>query len=145
MENPASPTLGHRCVAVTSSNWMGYVTMKLLIVEDSKAVSERLRDILSGLPGVQAEVAGDVCQGMAQFRESKPAIVILDVHLPDGSGLDLLGVIKQEQPSTLVLMFSNYTLYGKRCMAEGADYFFDKTMDLERLAATVRHLTEVTT
>lgn len=117
--------------------------MKLLIVEDSRPVSERLRAILACLPGVQAEVAGDVRQGTARFRELKPEMVILDVLLPDGSGLDLLGVIKQEQPATRVLMFSNYTLYRKRCVAEGADYFFDKTMELESLTATVRQLAEV--
>jgi DNA-binding response OmpR family regulator len=119
------------------------MTMKLLIVEDSQPVCERLRAMFSGLPGLQTEVAGDVRQGTARFRETKPEMVILDVQLPDGSGLDLLGVIKQEQPATRVLMFSNYTLYRKRCVAEGADYFFDKSMDIESLTATVRQLAEV--
>ena len=116
--------------------------MKLLIVEDSRPVSERLRAIMTNLPGVQAEVAGDLRQGTARFRELKPELVILDVQLPDGSGLDLLETIKQEQPATRVLMFSNYTLYRKRCVAEGADYFFDKSMDIESLTATVRQLAE---
>jgi hypothetical protein len=40
-------------------------------------------------------------------------------------------------------MFSNYALYRKRCVAGGADYFFDKPMDLESLTATVRRLAEV--
>lgn len=117
--------------------------MKLLIVEDSQPVRNRLRAILARLPGVQTEVAEDVRQGTARFRELKPEMVILDVLLPDGSGLDLLEVIKQEQPATRVLMCSNYTLYRKRCVAEGADYFFDKTMELESLTATVRRLAEV--
>jgi len=119
------------------------MTMKLLIVEDSQPVCERLRDIFSRLPGLQTEVAGDIREGKARFLESKPEMVILDVQLPDGSGLDLLGVIKQEQPATRVLMFSNYTLYRRRCVAEGADYFFDKSMDLDSLTSTVRRLAEV--
>ena len=77
-----------------------------------------------------------------RFRELEPEMVILDVQLPDGSGLDLLGTIKQERPNTRVLMFSNYALYRKRCVAEGADDFFDKPMDLERLTATVRQFAE---
>ncbi len=117
--------------------------MKLLIVEDSRPVSERLRAIMANLPGVQAEVAGDLRQGTARFRELKPEMVILDVQLPDGSGLDLLETIKHERPATRVLMFSNYALYRKRCVAEGADYFFDKPMDLESLTATVRRIAEV--
>lgn len=116
--------------------------MKLLIVEDSQPVRNRLRAILSSLPGVQAEEAADIRQGTARFRELAPEMVSLDVLLPDGSGLDLLGVIKQERPATRVLMFSNYTLYRKRCVAEGADYFFDKTMELESLTSTVRQLAE---
>ncbi len=116
--------------------------MKLLIVEDSRPVGERLRTIMASLPGVQAEVAGDLRQGTMRFRELEPEMVILDVQLPDGSGLDLLGTIKQERPNTRVLMFSNYALYRKRCVAEGADDFFDKPMDLERLTATVRQFAE---
>ena len=76
--------------------------MKLLIVEDSRPVSERLRAIMASLPGVQAEVAGDLRQGTARFRELKPEMVILDVQLPDGSGLDLLETIKHERPATRV-------------------------------------------
>lgn len=117
--------------------------MRLLIVEDSRPVSERLHAIMASLPGVQAEVAGDLRQGTERFRELKPEMVILDVQLPDGSGLDLLETIKHERPATRVLMFSNYALYRKRCVAGGADYFFDKPMDLESLTATVRRLAEV--
>lgn len=117
--------------------------MKLLIVEDSQPVSERLRTTFSEVPGLQTEIATDVRQGIARFRELGPEMVVLDVQLPDGSGLDVLEIIKQERPATRVLMFSNHAFYRKRCVAEGADYFFDKSMDFEVLASTVRALVEV--
>lgn len=114
--------------------------MRLLIVEDSQVICDRLLAIFSELTNLQMDVARGVRQGELCFRETRPEMVILDVQLPDGNGLDLLEVIKQVQPATRVLMYSNHALYRKRCVAEGADFFFDKSMDIERLAMTVRDL-----
>lgn len=117
--------------------------MRLLIVENSQLVCDRLLAIFSEMADLRMEVAKGVRQAVLSFRVTKPEVVIMDVQLPDGSGLDLLEVIKQEQPATRVLMYSNHALYRKRCVAEGADYFFDKSMDIERLATTVRDLAMV--
>lgn len=119
------------------------MTMKLLIVEDSHAVSDRLRRIFAELPGVRVEAARTVRQGLEHWQAFRPEVVVLDLQLPDASGLDLLEQIKREEPATRVLIFSNHAFYRKRCLAGGADCFFDKSMDFDALLTTVRIFAEV--
>lgn len=116
--------------------------MKLLIVEDSQPVRDRLHSLFSEMQGLETVVAANLEQAVASFRQLAPEVVLADIQLPDGSGLDLLGIVKRERPHTRVLMISNHAFYRKRCLAEGADHFFDKSMDLEAMATTVRTLSE---
>jgi two-component system, OmpR family, response regulator len=116
--------------------------MKLLIVEDSKPVSTRLQRAFGKLAALETEIADTFGQGLERFRASHPQLVLLDIELPDGNGLDLLQTIKRERPGTRVLMFSNHDIYRQRCEAEGADYFFDKSDEFEVLACTVQSLAE---
>ncbi|QWT46514.1 response regulator [Azospira inquinata] len=114
--------------------------MKVLIVEDSKLVSERLRLALEAQPGVQASIACRLDQALSQFRTQPPGLVILDIELPDGSGMNFLKTIKAESPRTRVAMFTNHPGFRQRCLDLGADFFFDKTVNLDTLTDTVSRL-----
>ena len=50
--------------------------------------------------------AGTVAEAIIQFNGESPAAVLLDIDLPDGSGLDVLRQIKQEQPESIVIMIT---------------------------------------
>lgn len=117
--------------------------MMLLIVEDSPLVSRRLQLAFGRLPALETEVTDHLALALERFRALQPELVVLDIELPDGNGLDLLHTIKRERPATQVLMFSNHEFYRQRCTAEGADYFFDKSGEFEALTSTVQSLTEV--
>lgn len=114
--------------------------MKLLIVEDSPLVSVRLKAAFAPIAGLEIVIADRLALACDCFRTLQPALVILDIDLPDGSGLDLLHKIKRECPATRVMMFSNHDCFRQRCKDRGADYFFDKSAEFEELAATVHGL-----
>lgn len=116
--------------------------MKLLIVEDSKLVSSRLQLAFGKIAALETEIADRLGLALERFRTLQPEIVILDIELPDGNGLDLLQTIKRERPATRVLMFSNHDFFRQRCTIQGADYFFDKSWEFEALTSTVQSLEE---
>lgn len=114
--------------------------MKLLIVEDSRPVGERLLTAFAAVPVIDAILAANFAGAAAEFRATAPDLVILDIRLPDGNGIDLLRAIKAARPTTRVLMFSNHPACARICRAAGADGFFDKADDFDALVATVRGL-----
>jgi DNA-binding NarL/FixJ family response regulator len=66
-------------------------------------------------------------------------VVILDIRLPGRSGIDVLKDIKKEYPAPLVIMITNYPYrqYRQGSMAAGADYFFSKTNEFDRILETL--------
>ena len=120
--------------------------MKLLIVEDSKLVGERLHAYFAAaLPALEIAVAEGAVTALARFREQQPDIVILDIQLPDGNGVEVLKSIRRERPPTRMLMFSNHVFCRRQCAAAGADGFFDKASDFEALAMAVKTLANAAT
>lgn len=109
--------------------------MKLFIADDSPVVRERLVAMLSNLERIETiGQAQDVGEAITSIDELRPHAVILDIQMPGGSGIDVLRHIKKEQPATVVIILTNYpySQYRQECMDEGADYFFDKTLEFER-------------
>lgn len=114
--------------------------MKLLIVEDSLDVAERLCQLLRGTPGLEIDRAGTLGEGIGRLRGTAPDALVLDLRLPDGNGIELMRLAKRERPAIRVMMLTNHTHYKDYCLGQGADYFFDKAMNYEDLVATIRVL-----
>jgi len=115
----------------------------IFIVDDSKVLRERLVNLLSELAG--GEVIGQArsaAEAIAGIRRLKPRVVILDIQMPGGSGLEVLRTIKQNSHPPIVLMLTNHPFpqYKEKCMALGADYFLDKTIDLDKLTIIFKDL-----
>jgi DNA-binding NarL/FixJ family response regulator len=68
-------------------------------------------------------------------REVKPHVIILDISMPGGGGFRAIKTIKQQQPTPVVIVLTNYPYpqYRQRCLENGADYFLDKSSDFERI------------
>ena len=75
----------------------------VLIVDDHRLFAEVIRSTLEGLGMRIVGVAGSARQALAITRRQHPAIVLLDLGLPDGNGLEVGRVILQERPETRVL------------------------------------------
>ena len=110
--------------------------VKVLVVEDSLIFRERLVALMAGLRNVAiVGQAGDGFQAQALFRQHRPDAVVLDIQLPGIAGMDLLMQFKQEQPSCVVIVLTTYAFkeFRQRCVALGADHFFDKSTEFERV------------
>ena len=109
---------------------------KVFIVEDSVILRGRIISMISTIKGVEiCGVAGEPKEAINGIRECQPDSVILDLKLYGGSGLDVLQKIKNEKPETKVIILTNYPepQYMKKCMDLGADYFFDKSEDFDKI------------
>lgn len=119
--------------------------MKVFIVDDSPVFRERLIDMLSELKGLeiigQAESPKEAIEGI---RKLNPNVVILDIRMPGGNGIDVLKNIKKGNPAIKVIMLTNYPYpqYRKKCMDAGADFFFDKSTEFERIPEVFKQLFE---
>jgi DNA-binding NarL/FixJ family response regulator len=110
--------------------------MKVFIADDSAVLRERLAEMLSELPGIEiAGYAQDVPEALASIKRLNPDAVILDIRMPGGSGIDVLQDIKKDNRTTLVIVLTNfpYPQYRKKCLELGADYFFDKSTEFEKV------------
>jgi len=108
--------------------------MKIVIVDDSVVIRLRLMRLLSGLDGIEiVGQADDVPAAKELVKKLKPDVAILDIRMPSGSGADLLQELKQLKPSPTVIMLTNYPYpeNRKKCMALGADFFFDKSTEFQ--------------
>jgi DNA-binding NarL/FixJ family response regulator len=112
------------------------MTLKIFIVDDSMPIVVRLTNILSENENLKiVGLANNATIAVEYILKSSPDVVILDIHMPDGNGIDILKQIKKERPSIVVLMLTNYTEsdYKKICKKEGADYFLDKSIEFEKV------------
>jgi DNA-binding NarL/FixJ family response regulator len=104
--------------------------MKVMIVDDSILLQTRLSNALRRVDeNMSISGAGNCKEAIDLFSHFNPDTVILDIALPDGSGINLLQRFKKEAPAVHVIMLTNYPTdeFIKNCMELGADYFFDKS------------------
>jgi PAS domain S-box-containing protein len=116
--------------------------MRVLIADDSQPIRERLIERLSRLSGITVAVAVDTPDALRQMTIFDPDLAVLDVRMPGGGGIKVLGQIKKKKPETTVIMITNYPYaqYRRKCLEEGADFFFDKSTEFEQVAETIRQL-----
>ncbi len=121
--------------------------MKVFIADDSELMRERLVAMLSELPDI--EIIGQARDGLEAIdliQKLKPEVVILDIRMPGKSGIDVLQNIKENDPTTRVIMFTNYPYpqYRDKCLKAGADFFFDKSTDFDQLIQVLNTLVQET-
>ncbi len=114
---------------------------RLLIVDDESGIVEEVTDFLQE-EGYEVHSADTGEEGIHRLRELKPDLLILDMKLPDMSGIDVLRVCKQESPHTKVIVNTGYVDQKLIDEAEmlGRDVFLQKPFDLERLKSEIDKL-----
>ena len=116
----------------------------MFIADDSATIRERLAELLAGVEGVVVVgEAADVSTAQAGIQTTAPDVAILDIHMPGGSGIDVLRNVKRGQPGgPSFIMFTNYGTpqYRTACAEAGADFFFDKATDTRTLTDAIRML-----
>lgn len=117
----------------------------VLLADDALLVREILILQLRQMPGLQlVGVAGTEPDALAEFERLRPAIVVLDIAVCKGRGLEILRAIKARDRSCIVLVFTNYDTdsYRHSCLAAGADHFFSKTRGHEQLKRQLEVLSD---
>lgn len=115
--------------------------LNVFIADDSILVRERITELLADLPEVNlVGQAGNVPDAVAGIQRLRPDAVILDIRMPGGSGIEVLETIKMYGSGPLVIMLTAYAQpqYRERCLAAGADYFFDKTTEFDQITRVLR-------
>ena len=117
--------------------------LTVYIVDDSQVMRERLTESVADIAGVEiAGQSGDPFEALDRITKSHPDVVILDIRLPQRSGIDLLKDIKERPAAPIVIMITNYPYhqYRQACMAAGADYFFSKIDEFEMIRETLSRM-----
>jgi DNA-binding response OmpR family regulator len=113
--------------------------MRILVVEDDPVLMDGLKVGL-GLAGATVDEVATCADARAALAGSRFDAVVLDLMLPDGSGLDLLAGMRARDDATPVLLLTalDETTDRIRGLDAGADDYLGKPFDLDELAARVR-------
>jgi DNA-binding NtrC family response regulator len=113
---------------------------RILVVDDEKMIRWSLGEALRGW-GFEAIEAATAGAGLAAFESETPAAVLLDINLPDGSGLDVLRKLRQRQPEAVIIMITANVLVDETIAAlrGGAYDFIGKPINLEELHVAIRN------
>ncbi len=117
--------------------------MDILIVEDVPLVRQKLVRLVRGVGGVsQVREAGSLAEASEAILQAEPGLMILDLDLPDGRGLDLLRALRVKglRWPVLVCTALNLNIYRSACLAAGAIEVYDKVLGIEDLLAAVGRL-----
>ena len=117
--------------------------IKVFIADDSYIVQERLELILTELASVEiVGLAKTVAKATSDIVKLQPDLVILDIRLSDGSGIDVLQAIKQAEPRPVIIILTNYPYqaYQEKCLQAGADFFLDKSTEFDQIPELLEQL-----
>lgn len=111
------------------------------IVEDSAGICEELKHILSGAVDLSCiSVCRNAESALARLPSLAPEVVIMDIHLPDGSGIDCTARLKRVLPETQILMFTIHddTDQIVRALEAGASGYLLKNTPASEILSAVR-------
>lgn len=115
--------------------------MKLLIIDDHDIVRQGVRRLLSLVPDSEVSEADSAEAGFEAYTREKPDVVILDINLAGGSGLELLSRLRSADDQARIIMFSMHAdpAYANRALRSGAVGFVGKSAGADELIEAVRH------
>ncbi len=116
---------------------------RILIVEDHPVVSGGIAGLVQHEADLTVCGAADDAQGaLEQVRELEPDVILLDISLKDGNGLELLKAIKEQRPEQKVLMLSMHdeSLYAARALKAGAGGYVMKHEATATLILAIRQV-----
>ena len=119
--------------------------IRVLLADDHRIVREGLKQVLADAPEIEISAeatSGAEALAAVQARGGPPAlhVVLLDIAMPDGDGLDVLQQLHKSWPQLPVLMLSTYPerQYAVRCIKLGAAGYLNKGADPDDMIAAVR-------
>lgn len=113
--------------------------LKVFIVDDSVLIRDRVAAMLEASAMSVVGRAATPQDAIDGILEASPDVVVLDVQLEGGSGLQVLRAVRQAAPDIAFVVFSSNSgpAYRKRYIGEGAEAFLDKSTEFDRLVQSV--------
>jgi DNA-binding NarL/FixJ family response regulator len=112
----------------------------VLIVDDSILIMERMIPMMEEIENISFVIhAGSYKEGLEVLSRLTPDMVLLDINLPDRSGIELLRLIRERHLEIAVLMISNNAdpYYREICEKLGARQFLDKSKDIDLIPSVL--------
>jgi DNA-binding NarL/FixJ family response regulator len=117
--------------------------MRVLIADNSTALRERLAEHLGRLAGVEiVGQARDAATARELAARVKPDLAILDTQDSTGDWIDLLRYLKRSAPGSKIIVLTNFVEPENReiFLRNGADYFFDKSIEFGKAVEVIRDM-----
>lgn len=114
---------------------------KVLFIDDEPAILKSLGDYFGRL-GHEVHRAENGKAGIAAFERARPDVTVLDLKLPDMTGLEVLEIIRRKNATVVMLTGYGEVETAVEAMRLGAENFLTKPVDLKHLAATVEKAAE---
>ena len=108
----------------------------MLIADDSEAVRSSLSSLIARLPGVEVVgMAHTGAEALEMVRTLMPDVVTLDIRMPEMNGMRVLEALRSDpvKPTVIVLTGLAEDEYRQKCIQLGAQYFFNKATEFERV------------
>jgi len=118
-----------------------YAKRRVHYIEDNETNVEVMRGVLAQRPQIALEVSMMGLDGLAAVRQHRPHLILLDMHLPDISGLELLRHLKQDRDvadiPVIVVSADATTARMQEALTLGAAHYVTKPLDVRRFLRTV--------
>lgn len=123
----------------------GAETTRVLLVDDHPIVRQGLRMMIEQVPGLSVcGEAGGMAQAMKLYRDTTPDVIVTDISLEDGSGIELVKelVAHDKQVRVLVCSMHDETLFAERALQAGAKGYINKNEATDKLIEAVSRVAE---
>jgi DNA-binding NarL/FixJ family response regulator len=119
--------------------------LRVLVADDSPRLRRLLRDAIEEVEGVEVVAeAADGLEALNGVQAFAPGVVVLDLQMPVMGGLTALERLRAtgERPRVIVLTNHADRAYREACLTAGADHFFDKSAEIDRVLDVLRDLAQ---
>jgi response regulator of citrate/malate metabolism len=111
----------------------------VLIVEDNPLIGKSIVNAIEKISTIESlQLTTSLQEAISLIDHTNFNLIILDLSLPDGNGLELLKILKERKEKKKVLVFSTNTDLKQVCLRYGAYAFFDKATDFDELIETIK-------
>ncbi|MCO4892869.1 MULTISPECIES: response regulator [Cupriavidus] len=114
-----------------------YRALNVLLIEDSAVLRGMLLEYLKDFPFIEnVDWADTEALALRLLGAGKYDVAIVDLQLRQGNGINVLRAMQRAGTGTVRIVYTNHAqleMYRRQCAEAGADYFFDKSLELEQV------------
>ena len=117
--------------------------MKIIIADDSKLIRDRIAERVELIDNVNVVAqTTNSFETIEEINIHKPDVLILDIRMPEGSGINVLKYIQKNKTKIVTIVVTNYPIiqYKNKCFELGTDFFFSKATEFEEVFKLVEKL-----